>query len=85
VAAPALILLFQYAMSWVCVYLGLALKDDKTADNPASLIFPFKMIANTFVPTSACPHGCAPWAAGTQSAPSLRPAASCSATLRVSS
>jgi ABC-2 type transport system permease protein len=55
VAAFALILLFRYAMSWAGVYLGLALKDDKTVDNLAPLIFPFTMIANTFVPTAHMP------------------------------
>jgi ABC-2 type transport system permease protein len=55
VAAFALILLFRYAMSWAGVYLGLVLKDDKTVDNLAPLIFPFTMIANTFVPTTHMP------------------------------
>jgi ABC-2 type transport system permease protein len=56
-AAFALILLFRYAMSWAGVYLGLALRDDKTVDNLAPLIFPVTMIANTFVPTARMP----PW------------------------
>lgn len=55
VAAFALILMFRYAMSWVGVYLGLVLKDEKTVDNLAPLIFPFTMIANTFVPTAHMP------------------------------
>jgi ABC-2 type transport system permease protein len=55
VAAFALILLFRYAVSWAGVYLGLALKDDKTVDNLAPLIFPLTMIANTFVPTAHMP------------------------------
>ena len=55
IAAFALILMFRYAMSWAGVYLGLALKDDKTVDNLAPLIFPFTMIANTFVPTAHMP------------------------------
>jgi ABC-2 type transport system permease protein len=57
VAAFALILLFRHAMSWAGVYLGLALSDAKTVDNLAPLIFPFTMIANTFVPTAHMP----PW------------------------
>ena len=55
VAAFALILLFRYAMSWAGVYLGLALKDEKTVDNLAPLLFPVTMIANTFVPTAHMP------------------------------
>jgi ABC-2 type transport system permease protein len=55
IAAFALILMFRYAMSWAGVYLGLALKDEKTIDNLAPLIFPFTMIANTFVPTGHMP------------------------------
>jgi ABC-2 type transport system permease protein len=54
-AAFALILMFRYAMSWAGVYLGLALKDEKTVDNLAPLIFPVTMIANTFVPTAHMP------------------------------
>jgi ABC-2 type transport system permease protein len=55
VAAFALILLFRYATSWAGVYLGLTLKDEKTVDNLAPLIFPVTMIANTFVPTARMP------------------------------
>jgi len=55
IAAFALILLFRYAMSWAGVYLGLALKDEKTVDNLAPLLFPVTMIANTFVPTAHMP------------------------------
>jgi len=55
IAAFALILLFRYAMSWAGVYLGLALKDQKTVDNLAPLLFPVTMIANTFVPTAHMP------------------------------
>lgn len=51
VAAFGLVLLFRYALSWTGIFLGLALKDAKTVDNLAPLIFPFTMIANTFVPT----------------------------------
>ena len=55
IGAFILILLFRYAASWVGIYLGLVLKDDKTVDNLAPLIFPFTMIANTFVPTTHMP------------------------------
>jgi len=55
VAAFALILLLRYALSWTGIFLGLAVKDEKTADNLAPLVFPFTMIANTFVPTGHMP------------------------------
>ena len=55
VAAFGLILLFRYALSWVGIFLGLSVKDYKTADNLAPLIFPFTMISNAFVPTAGMP------------------------------
>jgi ABC-2 type transport system permease protein len=55
VAAFALILVFRYAMSWIGVFLGLALKDEKTVDNLAPLMFPVTMISNAFVPVDHMP------------------------------
>jgi ABC-2 type transport system permease protein len=55
VTAFALLLLFRYAMSWVGVYLGLAVKNDKTVNSLSPLIFPLTMISNAFVPTSNMP------------------------------
>jgi ABC-2 type transport system permease protein len=54
-AALGLIILFRYALSWVGVYLGLAIKDEETLDSLGPLIFPFTMISNAFVPTSNMP------------------------------
>jgi ABC-2 type transport system permease protein len=42
-------------MSWVGVYLGLAVKNDKTVNSLSPLIFPLTMISNAFVPTSNMP------------------------------
>ena len=55
VAAFALILVFRYAMSWIGVFLGLALKDEKTVDSLAPLMFPVTMISNAFVPVDHMP------------------------------
>jgi len=54
-AAFALILVFRYAMSWIGVFLGLALKDEKTVDSLAPLMFPVTMISNAFVPVDHMP------------------------------
>jgi ABC-2 type transport system permease protein len=54
-AAFGLIVLFRYALSWAGIFLGLAVKDSKSVDNLAPLIFPLTMIANTFVPTAHMP------------------------------
>jgi ABC-2 type transport system permease protein len=54
-AAFALILAFRYALSWMGVYLGLAVTNEKTVDNLGPLIFPLTMISNAFVPTGHMP------------------------------
>jgi ABC-2 type transport system permease protein len=55
--AFALLMIFRYAMSWVGVFLGLSLKNEKTVANLSPLIFPLTMVSNAFVPTSNMP----PW------------------------
>lgn len=55
VAAFALILLFRYAISWVGVYIGLAVRDERAVDTLGPLVFPITMISNTFVPTANMP------------------------------
>jgi ABC-2 type transport system permease protein len=52
----ALILAFRYAMSWVGVYVGLAVKNEKTVDTLAPLMFPVSMISNAFVPVGGMPE-----------------------------
>jgi ABC-2 type transport system permease protein len=54
-AGFALILAFRYAMSWVGVYVGLAVKNEKTVDTLAPLMFPVSMISNAFVPVAGMP------------------------------
>lgn len=80
-AAFALILLLEYAVSWAAVFLGLVVKPE-TADRLIPLVFPISMISNSFVPTAGMPDGCARSRTGTRSARSSWPAGSCSATPR---
>ncbi|MCW2883652.1 MAG: type transporter [Streptosporangiaceae bacterium] len=54
-AAFGLIILLRYALSWVGIWIGLAVKNEETADNLIPLVFPVTMIANTFVPTEHMP------------------------------
>lgn len=53
-AAFALILLLEYAVSWAAVFLGLVVKPE-TADRLIPLVFPISMISNSFVPTAGMP------------------------------
>lgn len=54
-AAFALLILFQYAVTWTGVFLGLLVKNEATADNLVPLVFPVTMVSNSFVPTSGMP------------------------------
>ncbi|MET8054053.1 ABC transporter permease [Streptosporangium sp. NPDC005286] len=53
--AFALIMLLRYALSWVGVYLGLAVKDEQVADAMVPLFLPITMLSNAFVPTDGMP------------------------------
>jgi len=53
--AFALITLLRYALSWVGVYLGLAVKDERVADAMVPLGLPLTMLSNAFVPTDGMP------------------------------
>ncbi len=55
VAALALLLAFQVAMTWLGMYLGLILGKEETAAQASILIFPVTTISNVFVPTSGMP------------------------------
>ncbi|GAA3241467.1 ABC transporter permease [Actinocorallia longicatena] len=55
VAAFALILLMRLALGWAGIWIGLAVKDEQTADAFMPLIFPITMVSNTFVPTDGMP------------------------------
>ncbi|GAA2727231.1 ABC transporter permease [Actinocorallia aurantiaca] len=54
-AAFALILLMRMALGWFGIWVGLAVKDEKTADSFVPLLFPVTMISNSFVPTEGMP------------------------------
>jgi ABC-2 type transport system permease protein len=54
-AAAGLLILMRYAVSWAGVFIGLAVRNEETADQLVPLIFPLTMISNTFVPTTHMP------------------------------
>jgi ABC-2 type transport system permease protein len=53
--AFGLLILMRYAVGWVGIYLGLAIKNEETVDHLTPLIFPVTMISNSFVPTAGMP------------------------------
>jgi ABC-2 type transport system permease protein len=57
VAALALLVAFQFAATWVGIYLGLVIGKEETAAQASILIFPLTMLSNVFVPTTCMP----PW------------------------
>lgn len=50
-----LMIVLRYALSWVGVYVGLAVKNDQIADALVPLGLPFTMLSNAFVPTDGMP------------------------------
>jgi ABC-2 type transport system permease protein len=50
-----LLLLLQYAASWVGIFLGAAVSNVETAGKVAPLIMPLTMICKVFVPTDGMP------------------------------
>lgn len=54
-AAMALLLVFQYAVTWLGMYLGLVLGNEETAAQLAPVVFPVAMVSNLFVPTTGMP------------------------------
>lgn len=54
-AAFGLLLLFGYALTWVGVYLGIAIRDQEVVQQLAPLVIAFVMVSNAFVPTSSMP------------------------------
>jgi ABC-2 type transport system permease protein len=54
-AALALLLAFQFAATWVGMYLGLVIGKEETAAQASILIFPVTTLSNVFVPTSGMP------------------------------
>ena len=55
VAALALLVAFQFAATWVGIYLGLVIGKEETAAQASILIFPVTMLSNVFVPTAGMP------------------------------
>ena len=54
--AIGLVLLFAYAMSWVCAGIGIASKDAESAQNLGLiLLFPLSFVSNALVPTAHMP------------------------------
>jgi len=56
-AALALLAAFQFAATWIGMYLGLALGSDQAAGQASILLLPVTMLSNVYVPTSGMP----PW------------------------
>jgi ABC-2 type transport system permease protein len=54
-AAFALLILFQYAVTWTGAFLGLLVRSEATADSLVPLVFPVTMVSNAFVPASGMP------------------------------
>jgi ABC-2 type transport system permease protein len=54
-AAVALLVLFQFAMTWVGMYLGQLLGKEEAAGQASVLVLPIGMVSNVFVPTTGMP------------------------------
>ncbi len=54
-AAMVLLVLFQFAMTWVGMYLGQLLGTEEAAGQASILVLPLGMVSNVFVPTSGMP------------------------------
>jgi ABC-2 type transport system permease protein len=50
-----LMMLLRYTLSWVGVYVGLAVKNEQVVDQLVPLFLPFTMVSNSFVPTGGMP------------------------------
>ena len=55
IGALALVAAFQFAATWVGMYLGLVLGNEQAAGQASILVFPVTMLSNVFVPTSGMP------------------------------
>jgi ABC-2 type transport system permease protein len=53
--ALALVAAFQFAATWVGMYLGLVIGNEEGAGQASILVFPVTMLSNVFVPTSGMP------------------------------
>ena len=55
VAALGLLAAFQFAATWIGMYLGLVLGSERAAGQASILVFPVTMLSNVYVPTSGMP------------------------------
>jgi ABC-2 type transport system permease protein len=56
IGAIGIVLLFAYAMSWICACLGIFSKDTESAQNLGLiLLFPLSFVSNALVPTQRMP------------------------------
>ena len=55
IAAFALLLAFQFAATWIGMYVGLVLGSEQAAGQASILVFPVTMLSNVFVPTGGMP------------------------------
>ncbi|WP_084962863.1 ABC transporter permease [Thermoactinospora rubra] len=55
VEAFLLMTVLRYALSWVGVYVGLAVRNEEAANALVPLFLPFTMVSNAFVPTGGMP------------------------------
>lgn len=53
--ALALLVAFQFAATWVGIYLGLVIGNEEIAAQASILVFPVTMLYNVFVPTAGMP------------------------------
>ena len=81
VLAYALLLLWGFAMIWVGILVGSAMRSVEAVNGLMfTAMFPITFLANTFAPTEACRPGCARSPSGTRSRHWSRRSASCGAT-----
>ncbi len=55
IGALALVAAFQFAATWIGMYLGLVLGSEEAAGQASILTFPVTMVSNVYVPTSGMP------------------------------
>lgn len=55
VAALALLVAFQFAATWIGMYVGLVLGSEQAAGQMSILVLPVTMLSNVYVPTSGMP------------------------------
>ena len=74
--ALGLLVAFQFAATWIGMFLGLLIGKEEAAGQLSVLVLPVTMLSNVFVPTTGMPAGCGRSPTGTRSARWRRPSAS---------